>query len=201
MSARVAAASIAAILLVACAMDPSAPAATGGSGTLVELKNPGFQEPIRPGENCAIGWGCTMHNDPHSFRFFHVEGIGPSGGRAYCIEAVGREPWGRLDQAIGKERVVPIRGSKLRFSVSVKTDGMTAGQAGPALKAYSGSGRILQNVMNLQPRKDGWQRLQVEATLPPDTFLLDIGVVFEGKGRVCVDDARLEMTEPPRGPV
>jgi hypothetical protein len=197
-------AAFAAILVASCASQgPSSvqPAGTSPGFVEVTLKNPGFEEATRPGENCAVGWGCSMHNDPTSFRFFHEEGGGTGGARGYCIESVGREPWGRLSQVLGKESATPLRGARLRLSIAMKLDGVTGGTAGPLIIAQGGSGQVLRNSANLQPAKKGWQRLETEMDVPDGTFLLEIGALLQGKGKVCLDDVRLEKAAGPAGPV
>ncbi len=204
MSARAVVVACAAIVVAACASQtPTA----GGQWqpspgfTPIALQNSGFEEPTRPGERCAVSWNCTMHNDPHSFRFFHDEGGGTSGARGYCIESVGREPWGRMSQVLGMDKVVPLRGAHMRLSVAMKLDGVTAGTAGPLFIAQGGSGQLLGNAVNLQPASKGWQRLETEIDVPQGTFLLEMGVLLQGKGKVCFDDVRLERAARPAGPV
>ncbi|HLX22121.1 MAG TPA: hypothetical protein VKR38_02145 [Usitatibacter sp.] len=206
MSARAIIAACAAIVVASCASQ--GPTAGAGAGwqpspgsTAIALQNPGFEEPTRPGEICAVNWNCTMHNDPFSFRFFHDEGGGTSGARGYCIESVGREPWGRMSQVFGMEKAAPLRGAHVKLSVAMKLDAVTSGTAGPLLIAQGGSGQLLGNAVNLQPARNGWQRLETEMDVPAGTFLLEMGILLQGKGKVCFDDVRLERAVKPAGPV
>jgi len=202
MSARAIAAACAALLVASCAMQGPAPLpATSPGSEGVALLNAGFEEPTRPGENCPVSWNCSMHNDPHSFRFFHVNGGGASGARAYCIESVGKEPWARMTQVFGMEKAAPLRGAHLKLSLAIKLDGLTLGGAGPLMIAQGGSGQVLRNSTNLQSAKAGWQRFETEMEVPEGTFLLEVGVLLQGKGRICVDDVRLERTARPPGAV
>ena len=72
--------------MIACASTPTPPA-TPALRTIA-LKNPGFEDPAvtRP---CPVGWDCTMHNDPTSFRFFHDVATPASGKASLCIEHTG----------------------------------------------------------------------------------------------------------------
>jgi hypothetical protein len=204
MSARIVAAACAALLVASCASQGSASVAAASpspGSTPIALQNAGFEEPTRPGENCPVSWNCSMHNNPESFRFFHDDSGGAVGARAYCIESVGHEPWARMTQVLGKERVAPYRGAHLRLSVAMKLDGVTAGTAGPLMIAQGGSGQVVKNAANLQPAKKGWQRLETEIDVPEGTFLLEVGVLLQGHGKICVDDVQLEKTAKPAGPV
>lgn len=202
MSARAIAAACAALLVASCATQgPAAPPAPSPGSESVALQNAGFEEPARPGENCPVSWNCSMHNDPYSFRFFHVDGGGASGARAYCIESVGKEPWARMTQVFGMEKAAPLRGARLKLSLAIKLDGLTLGGAGPLMIAQGGSGQVLRNSTNLQSAKAGWQRFETEMEVPEGTFLLEVGVLLQGKGRICVDDVRLERTAAPAGAV
>jgi hypothetical protein len=193
MSRRLAAAALSTALgLAGC----STPGPTTTLPKVIPTQNASFDQPARPGERCAIHWGCSAHANPDSFRFFHEEGA-----RGYCIQSVTSEPWSRMTQGLLKETAIPLRGARVRYTVWVKLDEVTAGKAGPVIAAQSGSGRRLDNVMNLKPREQGVQRIEVEATVPAETFVLEVGVVFEGKGKVCIEDSRLEMTAAPPGPV
>ena len=194
----------AAVLAAACAVTQPAvaPAAPAASPHGVALMNPAFKEAARAGERCAAGWTCSMHDDPRSFRFFHEQGEGAQG---YCIESVGREPWARVSQAIEAGKVAPLRGRHVRLSLSLKLDGMALGEAGPLIVALGGSGQVLRKGDRLVGPKAGWQRVEVEMEVPPDTLLLEVGVLLQGKpgfatgggmGRICVGDARLEVVAP-----
>jgi len=156
------------------------------------IRNAGFEEPPRPGARCAQGWDCVMHNDPNSYRYFHEDG-GTQGAHAFCFEAVGKEPWGSLAQAVHSPL---IRGAHIRLSASLRIEGIVGQGVGPYMNAQGGSGQVLKNVQSLAPGDHGWQRVEVEMDVPEGTFVLEAGVLLLGKGKACVDDVRLEVLRP-----
>ena len=78
-----AAAAALATALAGCATPEPPPAANA-----IALKNAGFETDPHPERPCALGWDCTMHADPRSFRFFHDERAPASGKRSFCVGAV-----------------------------------------------------------------------------------------------------------------
>lgn len=193
----------AAILAASCASQPQevllAPSKPGPKVLrAIALPNAGFEEPMRPGARCAPGWECLMHNDPNSFRFFQEQG-GSAGAQSFCIEGAGKEPWGTLDQAM--HDIAAVRGAHVRFSASVKLDSVIGQGAGPVIIAQGGSGQTLLAARNLAAGNRGWERVEVELDVPQGTFMLEVGVLLLGRGKVCVDDARLEVLAPASGPV
>lgn len=170
--------------LAACnAMGP-APGTTD-----VALANPGFEDgPAQP--SCARGWYCSMHADPTSFRFTLDESGGAGGKRSLCIEPVKREPWGMATQALLDPQ---LRGKRIRFSLAVRTEGVAGRGAGPIIVAHGGSGQRLAHVERWVGGTQGWQRLSVEMDVPADARDVQMGGELDGRGRACIDDARLEV--------
>jgi hypothetical protein len=173
---------IAAALVAGCAAAPSALRP-------VALANPGFEDPSRQA-GCAPGWGCSMHADPNSFRFF-LDGNGAAAGAwSLCIEPVGREPWGKATQAVLDPS---IRGRRVRFSAALRTADVAGHGAGVQAVAHGNAGEIMgvrdEWIAGTRP----WQRLSLEIDVPPNTRDLEVGVALEGTGRACLDDARLEI--------
>jgi len=173
-------------ILAACATIAPGPAASPH----LALANPGFEQaPFS--ESCARGWNCSMHADPNSFRFFLDASQPASGLRSLCIEPVKHEPWGEATQAI----VDPaLAGKRLRFSVAVRTEGVATGRgAGPIIVAHGGTGQVLAVRERLVKGSRGWERLAVELDVPPSgVHDVEVGVMLDGTGRACLDDAVLE---------
>ena len=186
---EVAAIALAAALPGACATQASPPSA-------IALKNPGFEAPASPGRPCAIGWDCTMHADPKSFRFF-LDETAPAAGRAsLCIEPAGKEPWGLASQGVFD--IAALKGGRVRFSVAIRLDAVSGDGAGPYIMAR---GAALAHDKRLVTGTRGWQRLAVEIEVPAQAPFLEVGVALEGRGRVCLDDALLELVHAPKNPV
>jgi hypothetical protein len=191
-----------AVLAASCASQTPAPVAVtpakpvrAVTGT-VALQNPGFEEKPSAGANCAPRWGCSMHADPTSFRFTPLE-VGPaSGTRSYCVEAVGKEPWAKLSQAVLRD-VGAVRGRRVRFSALVKLESVTGEGAGPSTIAQGAAGQTIAHAEVLAKGDRAWQRVEVEMDVPEGTSLLEVGLTFIGRGRACMDDARLEVLSPP----
>jgi hypothetical protein len=164
----------------------------------LKLENPGFEDKRGEGEACAGGWSCSMHADPHSFTFKPMETGAAGGTRSYCVEAVGKEPWANMTQ--GLRDIALARGGRVRFSAAVKLEAVTGKGAGPIIIAQGGTGESIGHAQVLATGERGWQRLEVELDVPKATSILEVGMTFEGRGRACMDDARLEVLAP-AGPV
>lgn len=168
-------------------------------GTPFALRNPGFEDEPIPGSNCAAGWNCTMHADPSSFRFFHDEALPAQGKRSLCIEPLKKEPWGIVSQ--GLFDIAQARGGRVRFSVAVRLDAVTGNGAGPYVAAQGTGGAVVAHASRLLQGTQGWQRVEVEMAVPAGATLVEFGVSLEGRGRVCLDDARLEILPTKKSPV
>lgn len=198
---RVIGALAAALLAAGCA----GPAATGVAETLpreIALRNPGFESDFIRTDNCAPQWGCSAHADPFAFHFVVDETAPPSGGkRSLRIERVRNEPWGLITQVVQDPKLV---GAKLRFSIAVRTQGLTGEGAGAYFFAHGRSGRRMAHAQQLVKGTNGWERVTLEFRVPADTELFEVGVSLYGPGQVWVDDARLELLElaaPDKKPV
>jgi hypothetical protein len=176
---------LAAAMLAACASPPPAPRVA----VAFPLVNAGFEEAAPPGD-CPRGWGCVSHADPSSFRFFEAPGAPQGGARSLCVEPVKREPWaliiqGRFDEA--------LRGRRLRLSLDVKLDGVTGHGAGAVVTAHDGFGARIDSKQRLLTGTHDWQTLVVEFDVPAKTVAVDVGGMLDGRGRLCIDNARVEV--------
>ncbi len=189
----------AAVLAASCASPPPevAKAPAPGAVKIIALQNPGFEDKPAPGDNCPAGWGCTTHADPTSFRFTPLEVAPASGARSYCVESVGKEPWANLTQ--GLRDVAALRGTRVRLSLAVKLEGVAGQGVGPMIIAQGRSGETIATAQTLGKGEKAWQRIEVEMDVPQATTLLEVGMTFIGRGKACIDDARLEVL--PAGPV
>ena len=157
----------------------------------VALHNPDFETPMREGASCPAGWSCIMHAASDSFRFFYDEAQPAAGKRSGCLESVGREPWGKLVQAhrVGDS----VRGKHVRLSALVRLEGVTGDGAGLIVRADGGSGNELAYRFEPKPGSSGWHPASAELDIPPDTYVLELGVALKGKGRACLDEVRFEV--------
>ena len=164
----------------------------------IAMRNADFEAPIAADRPCPAGWFCSMHADPHSFRYFHDEARPLHGKRSLCIEPVTREPWALVSQEVD---AALVRGTRVRFSIAVRTDSVQGGGAGPYIIWRQMSGRVPHEDKRLFQGTHGWARQAVELDIPPDAFGVEFGVALEGAGRVCMDDAVLEIVQPGKTPV
>ncbi len=170
--------------LAGCASSP-APVAPAVPFVLV---NPSFEERPKPGE-CPRGWGCAAHNDATSFRYFVADGAPGAGSTSLCVEPVKSEPWafviqGHIDRRLG--------GRHLRFSLAAKTTDVAGIGAGAVVEAHDGHGNLVGTAKNVITGTHDWQRLAVDFDVPAQAMEVDVGGLLEGRGRLCIDDARIE---------
>lgn len=158
----------------------------------VELRNAGFEGAPRSGERCPMGWDCTMHSDPDSFRFTVDRTSAVEGQQSLCIERVRNEPWSLATQGVGAG---PLRGTRLRFSMAVRVDRAEGAGGGPFLVVHGPTGNLVHEE-RLLTRTDGWQRVSVDFAVASTAHMIELGATLQGGGRICVDDARLEFIPP-----
>ena len=170
----------------ASAPAPAAAAATPAPRTLA-VANAGFEAGMKPEGRCAVGWDCTMHNNPDAFRFSMIESGAAADRRALCVDRVADEPWALVTQAFQNPS---LRGQRLRLSMAVRVENATGAGAGPWVLAQ---GRPVANASKLTRGTAGWQRLEVEFRVPSDAAVVEIGATLEGPGRACFDDVRVEI--------
>jgi hypothetical protein len=182
---------LATALLAACAATPPAsspsPAPVAAAARpSVAVRNAGFED-IDPARACPPGWGCAMHADPSSFRFFAEESSVPAAGKSACIERVTQEPWAVMRQQVRHEQ---LRGANLRLSMWMRVEGATGPGAGPWVLV---EGPQPVNEMQLAKGTQNWTPAHVDFTVPPNATALVIGATLEGPGKACFDDVRLEI--------
>jgi hypothetical protein len=179
-------------LLAACAGSgptaPSAPATVSPPAVVLAapaLRNPGFEDAAAAGARCPPRWECSAHNDVTSFRFSVSNEAVAAGSGSMCIERVGNEPWALATQAF---HTTAMRGQRLRLSMAVRAQGLDGG-AGPFIQSQGGRA----NAQKIVKSTRGWERVTVDLVVPGDSNLLVVGVIFEGGGKACFDDVRLEL--------
>jgi hypothetical protein len=187
-----AAAAALATALAGCATPAPPPAANA-----IALKNPGFETDPHPERPCALGWDCTMHADPRSFRFFHDERAPASGKRSFCMEPVRNEPWALVTQGFHDP---PFRGTRVRLSAAVRVEKASGNGAGPWILIQVSGARDIHR-QALVNGSQGWQRVAVEIAVPANATIIEVGAVLEGGGRACFDDFRLESVPELKNPV
>jgi hypothetical protein len=167
----------------------------------VPLANADFEADFPARSNCPSGWGCVMHSDPYSFRFYLDETAPRSGKRSLCIEPLKKEPWAMANQTLIDKS---WQGSRVRFSIDVwseATGGDEGHGSGPYITVQGGSGQVLATTRNLIKGPPGWRRVEAELIAPANGFVLEFGIAIVGPGRVCADDARLEILQVSKIPV
>jgi hypothetical protein len=169
--------------LAGCASAPEV-----SSARTVTLANAGLEEPTAPGVRCPPRWACNSHADPSSHRFFLDTAAPASGKASLCVERVTREPWAIATLAA---QDAALRGKRVRFSLSVRVEGATDG-AGPWVLVHGPYGNLLHD-QRLVKTTAGWQPMAIEFTVSPEARLVEVGAILEGPGKVCLDDARLEI--------
>jgi hypothetical protein len=190
---RCAIAAALATVLAGCAA-PSPPASAANT---IALKNPGFESDPDPSRPCALGWDCTMHANPQSFRFFHEERAPARGKRSFCMEPLTGEPWALVTQGIHEP---PFRGAMVRLSLAVRVEGASGNGAGPWILIQVNGGRDIHR-QTLVNGSHGWQRVSVEIAVPANARIIEVGATLEGGGRACFDDFRLEVVPTLKNPV
>jgi hypothetical protein len=185
----------AAALLGACATVAPPPQATPAPAAKpalpqIVLRNASFEE-IEVGRSCPPDWWCVMHADPASYRYFTVDGGAPHGKRSVCIERVTNEPWSVIRQLIRHEQLL---GATLRVSLSVRVEGATGPGGGPWALV---EGRTLVHERTLVNGTRPWASSHVDFTIPRNAEVVVVGATFEGPGKACFDNVRVEVLRLP----
>ena len=175
-------------LLGGCATAPSVPALARE----VALENAGFELPAEADRNCAVRWGCSVHADPSAFRFAVDATIASEGKQSLRIEPAGKEPWAVAAQVV---RDLRLRGTRLRLSFAMKTEGVTGKGAGPWVEVQDGYGRRMSNHTEYATGTQDWARRSIEFVVPAGMYQFEVGTILDGQGKVWIDDFRLEVLE------
>jgi hypothetical protein len=179
---------LAAAAIAGCASPP--PPAASNLRT-VALANADIEADVPPGARCPVRWSCKSHADPDSHRFFVDEAAPAAGKRSLCIERVTHEPWALATLATSDPS---LRGARLRFSIQVRVEGAAQG-GGPWVLVHGPLGNLHHDQRLVQGKRD-WERLAIEFTVAADAQIVEVGATLEGPGRICIDDARLEIVVP-----
>ncbi|HXS51539.1 MAG TPA: hypothetical protein VN782_03325 [Usitatibacter sp.] len=171
--------------LAACGSMPSAQRTAS-----FPLANADFEQRPAVAGDCAPGWGCSSHADPASFRFFTGPGAPGGGTASLCIEPVKHEPWARVAQS----RFDPaLRGRHLRFSIDARLEGVTGSGAGALVVAHDGHGGTIASRRSLLTGTRDWGSLFVDFEVPAAAAEVEVGAILEGRGRLCIDNAHVEV--------
>ncbi len=168
---------------------PAASADGKKQGLGIALKNAGFESAARKSERCPEGWECTMHSNADSFRFTVEAPEGAQGKQALCIERVIGEPWALVTQSVP---AAALRGSTLRFSVAVRVERTDGAGGGPWAVVHGPSANLAHQERPVKATK-GWERIAVEVPVGATAQIVEVGATLVGGGRICIDDARLEV--------
>jgi hypothetical protein len=169
----------------------------------IALANPGF-ESTRPGKlGAPDGWWAVQHAGPESYTFTVDTEVRRSGQRSLRMENVGPEPFGTIYQSID---ATPYRGKTLRFAAWIRTDGAQGNRFG------TGAGLHLQSSRSGFPRDTApmrrnavsgttaWTRYELVLAVADDVDRVEIGLNLFGPGIAWLDDATLDVIEPPARP-
>jgi len=202
---------VAALALAGCAATPapvapvSAPSSRGTQAParyapagLFPLRNPSFEVAEGAGANCAVGWFCTMHADPKSFRFFADEARAADGKRSFCVEPLTREPWALVTQGILDRS---LNGARVRYTLAVRLENVGGPGAGPWAQVQRAGVAARPTFQKLAKDTQGWEEQSVEFDVPADATVVEVGATLRGTGRACFDNARLEVLRPGKNPV
>lgn len=188
---------LAAISVAGCASPPTAPPpAAVASIRTIALPNGDFEADFPPGGRCPQRWACKSHADPDSHRFYLDESAPAAGKRSLCIERRTHEPWALATLATSDPA---LRGARVRFSIQVRVDGAPQG-GGPWVLVHGPTGNLHHEQRLVQGKRD-WERVFLEFTVPPSAQIVEVGATLEGAGRICIDDARLEILAAPKNAV
>jgi hypothetical protein len=177
--------------LLACAVAgcaAPAPEATASRVRSVALPNADLEAEPAADARCPPRWGCKSHADPNSHRFYLDESAPAGGKRSLCIERVTAEPWA-LATVVSSDAA--LRGARVRFSIDVRVDA-SQGAGGPWILVHGPFGN-LHHDQRVAGGSHGWRREVIEFTVAPNALMVEVGATLEGAGRVCLDNARLEI--------
>ena len=169
---------------------PAVPAALVAPAPV--LANAGFEEDYPAAANCPPKWICRVHVDWRSFRVTS-DATASEGKRGVLIEYVGPEPWATVLQNPSPEALVNRRA---RFSLAVKLADVTEPGGGIYI-LVDGPSSGFDFRKELRVGTQDWQRLALEFVVPPGAHTVDVGAMLHGKGRLWIDDARLEFVPNP----
>jgi hypothetical protein len=209
--ARIAFAAFATLALPAVADEPAAarpprvpPEQAARPIAPVPLANAGFESPAPGRQGAPDGWVAIQHAGPLSYTFTLDGEVFRSGARSLRIDNVGPEPYGALYQVLP---AAALRGKTLRFSAWLKTrdaKGNVYG-SGAGLKLQSMRGGYI--VDHAQMRMDSvggttdWARYEVHLKVASTADQIEVGVNLFGPGTAWLDDAALDVVEPPAAAV
>lgn len=169
----------------------------------VPLLNPGFESAAPGTVGAPAGWFVGQHAGPPSYAFTHDADAPRTGNLSLRIDNIGPEPWGALDQVIA---ATPLRGKTLRFSAWLRTRNATGNAhgtgAGLAIQTRHGGYVVEQARMRTDAvaGTTDWARYEVHLEVARTADQIEVGVNLFGPGSVWIDDAALDVVEPPSKP-
>lgn len=181
------------LVLGGCAVSapPAKPVPAVAPALAVAMQNGDFGADFPPTLHCPLKWGCSMHSNARSYRFFADDRPAP-GKRSICIERLVDEPWAVASQGLSDPQ---LRGKRLRLSLQLRTEAVEVG-AGPWVLVQGGSGNTILHDERLVKGTTSWQRHEIEFTVPTMASVVEVGATLQGPGRACFGDVRLEALPP-----
>lgn len=187
-----------ALVATPAAATGGSPATTGSTGSVITLKNPGFETGVVDRSGNPEGWVSIQHAGDLSYRFEPDEKIQHGGQRSLRITDVGREPFGSLYQILPASR---YRNRVLVFSAWLRTQDAVGNRygRGAALKLQAmKAGYSVAHNHGKDVAVGGtsdWIRREVSLLVPADAEQIEVGVTLFGSGAVWIDDAELRLKE------
>lgn len=189
------------ILIVAAltlAASPLAPAQTTGRQAGQQANQNPARGQASPGATAQsqlpAGWRVTG-NDRENYELT-VDTSVRRGGRASASLTPKSDPQaGKFGAMVQTFKADQYRGKRLRFSGHVKAEG-AGGKARLWMRVDGADGRGL-TFDNMEERAEAgtfdWKRQEIVLDVPAEAQAIYLGALFGGKGRIWVDDLRLEV--------
>jgi hypothetical protein len=106
---------------------------------------------------------------------------------------VRNEPWGLATQLVADPK---LRGARLRFTLSVRTEGASGNGGGPFLIVHGNAGVTVAHEQKLEQGTTAWKRVAIDFTMPAGAESFEVGAILEGPGKLWVDAARVDRLDP-----
>ena len=151
------------------------------------------QAAASPTSQLPAGWGVTG-NDRQNYELTLDTSVRHGGRSSASLRPKSDPPSGKFGSLLQEIRADQYRGKRLRFSGYVKGEGVM-GKARLWMRVDGEGGKTL-TFDNMEERAAtgtfDWQRQEIVLDVPAEAQLIAIGALFDGKGRIWVDDLRLE---------
>ena len=134
----------------------------------------------------------TAGSDPTEYVVSADGSVHRDGAASLSIASKGDVPAGKFGTAMQSVPATPFRGTRVRLSADVKTEGVQ-GWAGLWMRVDGSTVRPFDNMENrpLTGSSD-WARYSIVLDVPADASMIALGTLLDGGGHVWTDDVVLE---------